>query len=432
MSAFGKIIGYELVKHDLIMMADVLSNTEKYSALGAHTPKALLLYGKPGVGKTLMAKCLIKESNRSTFTCRKNESGETFIKSIKRTYAKAKQQAPSIVFLDDLDKFSNAEEWRSDTEEYVAVQSCIDDVGDAEVFTLATANNIKCLPQSLLRSGRLGNKIEVDCPDTDDARKIIKHYLDEKDFSSDVDLEQFVRIMGSRSCADLEAVVNEARLLAAYERSDKLNTLHLVKAVLSVLLQVPARYYDTSSNKSKKDKTLEVTAYHEAGHAIAAESLNPGSVSLVSLYSADSGDSGGITITVPSSEIGDSIEDMERGIIISLAGRAAVEQRFGYLDSGTEKDLEQAFKKASVLVSQLCLAGFGLHTNGYDDSEELSARQEQAISHEVGRCYYSAKRVIASNQSQLDLIAKELLEKKLLLIEDVRRANISHTALKVS
>lgn len=155
MNAFDKIIGYSSIKKELQQISDTLKNRETYDRLGVSAPRGLLLYGEPGVGKSLMASAVIKESGRKVFCCRKDSPNGDFIKKIKATFDKAVQNAPSIVYLDDMDKFANGDERHPDAEEYVTVQSCIDETKDKQVFVLATVNNIHCLPQSLRRVGRL-------------------------------------------------------------------------------------------------------------------------------------------------------------------------------------------------------------------------------------------------------------------------------------
>lgn len=135
MSAFDKIIGYSAIKKELRQISDTLKNKDVYAGLGVSAPKGLLLYGEPGVGKSLMASAIIEESGRKVFTCRKDKPNGAFVKEIKATFDKAAENAPSIVYLDDMDKFTNGDERHPDAEEYVTVQSCIDEVkGSVAVY----------------------------------------------------------------------------------------------------------------------------------------------------------------------------------------------------------------------------------------------------------------------------------------------------------
>ena len=164
MKAMDKIIGYSSIKRELRQISDTLKNREAYDKLGVSSPRGLLLYGDPGVGKSLMAAAIIEESGRQAYTCRKDKPNGDFVKYIKETFDKAAENAPSIVFLDDMDKFTNGDERHPDAEEYVTVQSCIDEVKGKEVFVLATVNNIRNLPRSLRRAGRFDRTIEVEAP----------------------------------------------------------------------------------------------------------------------------------------------------------------------------------------------------------------------------------------------------------------------------
>ena len=219
MEAFEEIIGYEDVKHELRRIADALNRSEAYRALGAKAPSGLLLHGSPGVGKTLMANCLIKASGRKAFVCCKTKPSEEFIGIIKETFDAAIENAPSIVYLDDMDKFANDDEWHRNSEEFVTVQSCIDEVRDKEVFVLATANETHCLPSSLTRAGRFDRVIDVCAPEGEDAEAIVEHYLRRKQMAGQLDCKVIVKLLCGGSCATLETVINEAAAIAAWQRA---------------------------------------------------------------------------------------------------------------------------------------------------------------------------------------------------------------------
>ena len=214
MKAMDKIIGYSNIKCELRQIADTLKNRDAYEKLGVSSPRGLLLYGEPGVGKSLMASAIIEESGRKAFICRKDKPNGDFVKHIKEIFDKAADNAPSIVFLDDMDKFTNGDERHPDAEEYVTVQSCIDEIRSRgkEVFVLATVNNIRNLPRSLYRAGRFDRIIEVEAPRGKDAEDIVAYYLSNKKFVENIDTKTIARIMNGRSCAELETVINEAGL----------------------------------------------------------------------------------------------------------------------------------------------------------------------------------------------------------------------------
>ena len=264
MKNFQAIIGYETEKEELARLCDIMKNRERYLALGVKMPKAILLHGKPGLGKTLMATALIDESGRKCFSCKKDRSNGAFVDKIRETFESAINNQPSIVFLDDMDKFAqdNLSE-DSNKEEFVTIQACFDDLIDKDVFVIATANDIFKIPYSLLREGRFGRQLKIDDPCKEDAVKIIAHFLKDKVIAEDVSAEFVANLLDGKSCAFLESVVNEAGIYAGYENQTKINRKHFINAVMRL---------STKSLPSVKmsDKERLSVCYHEAGHAVAA------------------------------------------------------------------------------------------------------------------------------------------------------------------
>lgn len=288
MSEFDKIIGYEDIKVELKRLCDVLRNPQRYEKLGVTMPNGIMLCGEPGIGKTLMAKCFIVESGCKAFTLRKEMPNGDFVKEIKNTFEKAKAEAPAIVFLDDIDKFANEDRMHPDAEEYVTVQSCIDDCKGQKVFTLATANDTSCLPESLLRAGRFDKIISVMFPLGKESRQIIEHYLKAKSVVGNIDIEEITRIMENHTCAEIEMIINDAGIYAGYEGRDKINREDLIKSCMRVLFEAP------ECVDQEDDPMIKLKALHEAGHAVIAEILHPGLVSLISIYKHE-GLRGGLT-----------------------------------------------------------------------------------------------------------------------------------------
>lgn len=435
MSAFDKIIGYEEIKKELMQISDTLKNREAYDRLGVEAPRGLLLYGEPGVGKSLMAGAVIEESGRKTFLCRKDKPNGDFVNEIKATFERAAANAPSIVYLDDMDKFSNGDERRPDAEEYVTVQSCIDEAKEKQIFVLATANNIRCLPRSLYRMGRFDRTIEIKTPHGSDAVKIISHYIGTKKFVSGIDCVTIARILDGRSCATLESVINQAGVYAGYERAETITMDHFMKACFRNIFDAapPADPgYDDDDDDENAGETnpsltdagsqLAMIAYHEAGHAVISEVLCPGSVTLVSLTRGrDARDRGGFTSFYNDNSKTALYWEKSR-IVGALGGAAAVEQKFGIWDLGCQKDLDQAFDKTFDFVGDSCYCGFSLHGASFRKySEHLLAGQEQAAAAEVEKYYRKAKEILGQNSGFLEKVADALTKKQLLSAVDIRK-----------
>lgn len=413
MSKFDKVVGYEDIKTELIRICDVVKNPEKYARLGVHMPRGVMLWGNPGVGKSLMAKCFIEESGCKSFTIRKDKPDGDLVNVICDVFAEAIAEDRAIVFLDDLDKFANEDDKHPDAEEYVAVQAGIDACKDSDVFVLATANDKYCLPESLLRSGRFDKVIEMECPTGEEAVKVVKHYLSQKKSLGDIDAVEISRIMACHSCADLETVVNEAGIYAGFDGRDSITQQDMLRACMRMLFDAPERVTDETNSHAA------VTAFHEAGHVVAAEILQQGSVTFVSA-GGYIGETGGVTNVFAANHHKMSKEEFDNYIIRKLAGKAATEMVFGEIDVGCKADLRQAFQAAEKLVGDLCAYGFDTYELG-DASENLLAKKEQIVALELNKYYLRAKKLLSENRVFLDKVAEALLEKRTLMQAEIKR-----------
>lgn len=409
MSAFDKIIGYETIKTELYQICDIVKNRDVYHRIGAKLPRGVLLYGNPGLGKSLMAKCMIEERGLTTYTIRKTMGGPDFLRIITETFETAKEHAPSIVFLDDMDKFANEDDWHVDAEEYVAVQACIDDVKDYEVFVFATSNDIDKLPESLVRTGRFDRKIHVLRPTAEDARAIIAHYLSDKKLAADVNLDDVGKMMSYGSCAELETILNEAAINAAYNRNDEIGMSDMVNAVLRLKYHTPDKLSTTPLDEKRR------IALHEAGHAVISEVLSPGSVGLVSVRSKGRDAIGGFTHSC-------KVLNRRQDVIVSLGGKASVEMYYTETCAGgCAYDIKSAVDLLRDGMEDSATNGFALVHITYNESEALISRREIVIQAELERYMLKARDILLKNRSFLEHMTEELTEKETLLYSDIQR-----------
>lgn len=413
MRAFDKVIGYEDIKRELNQICDMICNGAAYEKMGAHLPHGLLLYGNPGLGKTLLAKCFIEESGMNSITVRRDKGGDAFIESIAQAFAKAKTESPFIIFLDDMDKFANEDSCHCDAPEYVAIQAGIDDVKNSDVFVIATANDIRKLPDSLQRHGRFDRKIFVQPPTADDAEAIIAYYLQGKRIADDVNIEDLTMMMSYYSCAELETILNEAAIRSAFARKDRIGMEDLVNTVLK-------QQYGVHENISGiSEEIVKKVAFHEAGHLVTCEILCPGSVGFASLLPSKENRCGGFVHNCK--VLPDSCE-----AIVALAGKAAVEMQYaGQFAEGCTGDINRAVNCIRDAASKEGALGFSVldveSRASCCMSESLNARTEAVMQVELVRCYNRAKRILSQNKVFLEKIAEAFIEKKTLLYSDIQR-----------
>lgn len=409
---FKSLIGYKAIKQEIYRIIDQLNNPEKYKKFGIKEPHGLLLHGVPGVGKTTLANCVLEASGRKVFVCRKDAGNSYFPLEISNIFEEAERLAPSIILLEDMDKYANEDRFRKDAEEYVTIQACIDKVKDKQVFVVATVNDIKKLPESLIRAGRFDHVIEMKCPTGKDAEEIILHYLKQKSFVGELDIKLIANLLEGRSCAELETVVNQAATYAAFEDSSQVEMKHMIKAILRIVLNAPESF-------EQNEKVLPLVACHEAGHALVAELLEPGSVNLVTTLNHESSINGLISVRRDES-YGCSKELMEYRVMHLLAGKAATEICYGTTDMGAKADLSRAYSIVYQFTDVHCSEGFDKFIHGGHPSNELLNRRDGYVAKEMDKYYEKTKQLILDNRNKLDALISRLIEEKTLLGNQVQ------------
>lgn len=422
MNSFEKVIGYETIKNELMQIVDMVHNKERYEALGARMPSGVLLHGNPGIGKTLLAKCFIEECGLTAYTLRNNKGGDKFVDEITKTFEKAKSNAPAIIFLDDMDKFANDDDMHCDAQEYVAVQAGIDDVKGHNVFVIATTNDMRKLPDSLIRQGRFDKIIYMNRPSNEDAAKIIKHYLKNKKLSDDIDFNDICKMMSYSSCASLETLINEAAIRAGYKKKDYIDMNDLVETVLR-------NQYESPDDLMQMDKEeVKKVAIHEAGHLVLSEVIMPGSVGLASVRTTGRSRTAGFI---------HKCEELKRRpyeIMCYLAGKVATEMYYSdTCASGCWSDFKSAI---NLIRNGLTEEG----TNGvsflefknycYDLSTRADDKREAVVHAELERYIFQTRAVLIKNKEFLEKTAEALTEKETLLYSDIQSIKNSVTITK--
>lgn len=408
MNAFDRVIGYRSEKNRLIQVVDMLKNRDLYKKMGAKLPKGILIYGDPGMGKTMLANAFIEESGVKSFSIRKNKGKENMIKEIEMTFINASKEEVSIVFIDDIDKFSDKKCEDVDDEAFVAIQSGIDSVKMSDVLVVATANNFLKLPKSLTRKGRFDIEMQLEPPSEDDAKKIIAHYLQDKPVSKELDYNDVYRLLGYSSCAYLQSVLNESAIYSASKRKECIDIDDILMACKS------EEEVDMDENQKRSKEDMNRIAIHEAGHACIAEVLKKGSVGFIKVNLNKQNIQGGYT----------NVEGMTRRpevVLLDLGGKAASELFYeGRCGSGCQSDLSDALDVLASGISDNGIYGMAL-LGGDTISNTLRFAQQSVARAELERYFFLAKDILMKNKEFFTRIYEQLVEKNYLLYSDVQR-----------
>lgn len=412
MENFEKIIGYDAVKNALDRVLDQMLHPEVYREIGVtETEKGILLYGSTGTGKTTLAMEFIGKTGRKSYIVRKTKKQPDMLDYVNAVFEEAKRNAPSIILLDDMDGWANSDDTHQNTEEYRLVQSLIDESKDDDIYIVATCNQMRLLPVSLLRPGRFGIRLCMNSPTPADAQAIVRHYLGEKKLEEGIDLDDIAKAVDYSSCAELEFIVKKAGINAAYARRSRISRDDILSAVVS-------RHYDEDDDDDDycanvvPEAQMMALCRHEAGHALIAELLRPGCVGIASVRAPNRG----------FIHLCTDVSDRNFKICVSLAGKAAVELYRAEPDAGSGNDLHRAMMLIHRGMNN-GLYGFSMldfsTNNGVSDS--LNCRQEQFLNEELERWFSKVKEMLLENQKTLDEMARELMEKKVLLFSDIQR-----------
>ena len=417
-----KVIGYDSIKETLRQIADVLKRPEAYKEKGVSMPRGLLMESAPGLGKSLMASILMEESGRKSFVFRRINEGNTFLGEMKDIFDVAKEEAPSILLLEDLNLY--VESNSPYAPEWACLQACIDETSNADIFVIATTNDTRYMPQSLLRPGRFDRKIVVGRPDVAGRLEILKVHAAKKPLGDDVDLDKLARTSAGFTGADLENVLNEAAINAARKKNRYITNADVEEAFIKIGIGVEKK------SKIISDKEKKITAYHESGHAILFHLLpDVGPVHTISIIPTGMG-AAGYTMPLPErDEMFNTKGKMLQNIVVSLGGRVAEELIFDDITTGASQDIKQATQTARDMVTKYGFSDrLGLinyassdedevfigrdlaHTRPY--GEDVAALIDEEVKRIVDECYTKAKKLISENMDVLHRSSELLLEKE--------------------
>ncbi|TAH70866.1 MAG: ATP-dependent zinc metalloprotease FtsH [Anaerolineaceae bacterium] len=414
------------------MVEDIIGfirNPQQYTDVGARMPKGLLFYGPPGTGKTLMAKAIAGEADVPFYAM----SGSDFVQMyvgvgasrIRSLFNKAKKHNKAVIFIDEIDAIgkkrarnssaSNDERDQTLNALLTEMSGFHDNQG---IVVIGATNRMDTLDEALLRPGRFDRQIEIGLPDVNSREKILTLHTKNKPLSDDVDINALAKSTVGFSGAMLENLLNEAAITAANEQRSIINQSNIDRAFYTVLAGAPKTDLSFISRRER-----EITAYHEAGHALATRLLLPENyISKVTIIPSVRG-AGGFNLSIPSDTMYKSGRQILGNIKILLAGRAAEEIIFGSheITTGASNDIQKA---SSLIVD---------YTNRYGMDPDMGLFSTQVIQEGIDKeliekcrtimkdLYEETKELLSKNITSLESITKELLIKESLCGEDIDR-----------
>lgn len=432
---FKDVAGAKEAKEELEEIVDFLRDPKKFADVGAKIPKGVLLMGPPGTGKTLLAKAVAGEANVPFFHISGSEFVEMFVgvgaSRVRDLFNKAKKSAPAIVFIDEIDAVGRKRGaglgGSHDEREQTLNQILVEMDGfepNLGVIVMAATNRPDVLDSALLRPGRFDRRVVIDKPDLPAREEILQVHASNKPLASDIDLKKLAERTPGFTGADLENLLNEAAILAVREGKKQVTQLHILESIEKVMLG-PQR-----KSRVMTPKDREMTAYHEAGHALVGHFLpHCDPVRKVSIIGR--GLAGGYTLSMPTQDVFYKTISMFRDEMAMAMGGYVAERMFygdDFLTTGPSNDLKQATALASAMVLRYGMSD-KLGPRKYGHNEEMiflaqeihekknySEKTAEVIDEEITRLLREAedraKDIITRYKPKMQELVKRLLEKE--------------------
>ena len=427
---FKDVAGADEEKAELEEIVEFLKAPESFSALGARIPKGVLLVGPPGTGKTLLARAVAGEADVPFFSISGSDFVEMYVgvgaSRVRDLFDQAKKKSPSILFIDEIDAvgrhrgagMGGGHDEREQTLNQLLIE--MDGFGDNEgVIIIAATNRPDILDPALLRPGRFDRQLTVGYPDVKGREEILKVHAKNKPLSPDVDLSVIAKSTAGFTGADLENLLNEAALSAARKKKKAITMEEIEQATIKCVVG--------TEKKSKKINEAEkrLTAYHEAGHAVATYFL-PTQDPVHQISIIPTGRAGGYTMHLPGEDVSyRSKTSMIEDIVVFLGGRVAEAIVLGDISTGASNDIERATQLARDMVTKYGMSdalgpimfGSGDHevflgrdyNNMRNYSEAVASDIDGEIKKIITYCYDKCKEIIESNRDKLDVVAEYLM-----------------------
>lgn len=413
-------------KRDMANLVRFLKNPQKYIEAGATMPKGVIFYGPPGTGKTLMAKAIAGEAGVPFFSMSGSDFVEMYVgvgaKRVRELFKEAKKNAPCVIFIDEIDAVGGKRGTvNSHSEREQTINALLNEIdgfsGSEGILVIAATNRVEMLDDALIRPGRFDRHIAIELPDYKGRLEILNLYAKNKKISDDVDLEQLAKTTIGFAGSDLKTLLNEATIIAVDNGRECITSEDIDKAFYQMIMQGQVK----ESRDDRKREEVELVAWHEAGHTVAAKLLTKRSVPKVTIIPSTSG-AGGVTFITPDKMGLHSKQDLINDIKINYAGRIAEFLLLGdeeKITTGASSDIKQATKSIRAMIESYGMTeSFGLlnlRDFEYVDNK-LIVEEAKKMSKSI---YQETLDLLTDNKHLIQAVAEALIEKETIEEEEL-------------
>lgn len=420
---FKDIAGNEEAKEEMQFMVDFLKNPKRFADMGAKLPKGVVFYGPPGTGKTLTAKAIAGEAGVPFFSVSGSDFVEMYVglgaRRVRTLFKNARKKSPCIIFIDEIDAVGTKRGKDNNSEKDQTINALLKELdgfsGSEGVIVITATNRIEDLDDALIRPGRFDKHIAINLPEQKDRVEILKVHARNKKIANDVDFEELSKLTIGFAGAGLEALINEATILAVTRKHTEVMQEDIDDAYFKLVM----KGHKKKNQKDRKEDELELVAWHEAGHALVAKLLMKNEVPKVTIVSSTSG-AGGVTFVTPKKMGLYSKQEIMNHVKMLYAGRVAEYLLLGSEDkitTGASQDIEQATQRIAGMIDHYGMSEqFGMIQVSALGGQREMLKEASSLSKKL---YQETLDYMKEHELLLKEIANSLLENETLSEEEL-------------
>ena len=417
---FNDVAGLEEVKEELVEIIDFIKNPEKYHKMGAKIPKGILFYGPPGTGKTLLAQAIAGETDSAFFPASGSEFVEKYVgvgaKRVRTLFEKAKKEAPSVIFIDEIDAIGAKRSTDSNNEKDQTLNQLLVEMdgfhSEQTVIVIGATNRLDLLDEALLRPGRFDRHMFIGNPDVRAREEIFKVHIKNKPVDPLVDIKKLAKRTHGMSGAHLSNIANEAAILAVRNNKKVIGIDEFNQAIEKVIAGLQRK------NAVVMDKEKKTVSFHEAGHALMGKLLNTDLVSKISIIPR--GEALGYVLYSPEEDrYLITTEELKNKIKVLLGGRAAEKLILGEVSTGARDDLKKANSIAYQMVCEYGMSNLGNRVFDTSLIKNCYSMIDDEIKSIIDDCYNHSIKNLETNLELLNRVANILYERETLTGEEL-------------